>query len=151
MAKKHEHAILYDGRCTLCTSSKRFVEAIDWRQKFSWVNFFDQAYMDHIHCISSEELDDGMAVITTEGKIHHGYDAWRFILLHCPLTFLSALCLYLPPLPWLGTVLYNLIARNRKRWFKQQEACDLPVATQLPFEQLPCYGGIEKANHLAQR
>jgi predicted DCC family thiol-disulfide oxidoreductase YuxK len=150
MLQKREHAILYDGRCTLCTTSKRFVETLDWLQRFEWINFFDSAHMPNITCISAEELDDGMAVIDSNGHIHRGFVAWRFILARTPLTFASALPLYLLPIKWLGSWLYGFIARNRKIWFKPLEACDVPTETKVQLSDLACFKGIEKANGFAK-
>ncbi|MCG8587185.1 MAG: DCC1-like thiol-disulfide oxidoreductase family protein [Pirellulales bacterium] len=109
--------VLYDGTCPLCQRSTRWCNLLDWLRRVSWVNFRNLEIRGQVPYLSDEQLDAEMFVITPEGRVYSGYDAWRRLSLLFPLTFPLAFLLYIPPIPQIGRAVYSWIAKHRYQWF----------------------------------
>ena len=66
-----------------------------------------------IRCVSAEQFEEQMVLITPLGEIKFGFEAWRYIVRRLPLFFIPAHLLYLPIVSQLGDRFYKMIARSR--------------------------------------
>lgn len=112
--------VLYDGNCFLCQQSKRWINKIDWLNKLSWVSLQDYEQQHSLEPEEKKAIQSEIHVFTPGGKVLVGYEAMRFIFLHCPITFIGALFMYIPKTGVVGKPLYRLIAKNRYRIFKSR-------------------------------
>jgi predicted DCC family thiol-disulfide oxidoreductase YuxK len=117
--------ILIDGVCVLCSRWYRFVSARDISHRFRFVAVQQQEgrAIASRHGIDSENpitfilLDSGVAHFRSEAalRILRELPGWRWtrVLRVVPRTVRDAL--------------YDLVARNRYRWFGRLDACILPT------------------------
>ena len=105
--------VLFDGRCSLCQASRKWLARLDWFGGIEWANFRDARVRAAVPQLSDEQLEKEMWVFTSSGRTLAGFEAWRHLLRVCPLTFLPSLLFYIPPVPWFGKRVYAFIAARR--------------------------------------
>jgi predicted DCC family thiol-disulfide oxidoreductase YuxK len=117
--------VLYDGACAFCRRSIALVRRLDWLGRLSYVDFRDPASpILKPPVLAQAPLVDEMHLLTPDdARLHHGFDALRWLAWRLPLLWLIAPFLYIPGVPPLGQKLYLWIARNR-------------------FRLVPCHGGV---------
>jgi predicted DCC family thiol-disulfide oxidoreductase YuxK len=117
--------VIFDGNCVLCSSFAQFILRVDRRHRFRLMTaqtplgaalyahyrLFDDDYRTNIL------LEDGRVWLKSEGAI-------RILMgLGFPWS-MAALAKVLPRS--LRDWLYDVVARNRLRWFGRRETCFLP-------------------------
>ena len=117
---------LFDGRCAPCRASSRWAAWLDWFGLTQWINFRDPRVRAHVPQLTDRQLEKEMWVIRSDGQMLPGFAGWRQLVKSYPLTFLPALLLYLPPIPFLGKRVYDFIAARRPI------RCELSPAPPLP-------------------
>ena len=121
--------VLYDGVCSRCARSRRWVTLLDWLQRLSWIDFH-RSGQDHFPLpVPAESLSEQMHLATPDGQILTGFFAWRYLLSRLPLSFLPATLLYLPPANLLGPAVY--------RWFASKPSPPCVIADPLHDETAP--------------
>jgi predicted DCC family thiol-disulfide oxidoreductase YuxK len=109
-------AVLFDDDCGFCTRSVRLFRSLDWLRRVEWVPRNDPATTVRFPQVSGERTTGEMVSIRPDGCVNGGYFAIRDILLRLPLTFLPALIMYIPGVPFVGVPAYRCVARNRHRF-----------------------------------
>ncbi|MFL6580081.1 MAG: thiol-disulfide oxidoreductase DCC family protein [Burkholderiales bacterium] len=120
--------IIFDGHCVLCSRFARFVLRHDRDAVFRLMAAqtpIGQAIYRHLHLDPVEFetnvlLESGRAWFKSAGTIR------MFVHLGFPWSLCGVLRVI--PGPWLD-LLYDLIARNRLRWFGSQSMCFLKDST----------------------
>ncbi|MDY6768944.1 MAG: DUF393 domain-containing protein [Candidatus Nanohaloarchaea archaeon] len=102
--------VVYDGGCGFCNDFRRFVQALDWLDRFDWTDLHDADYSDLP--VTEEECVAAMQVID-DGTVHSGFYATRRILRSIPLLLPLALLMYVPGVPLLGRRGYRWVAGHR--------------------------------------
>ena len=117
--------IIFDGNCVLCSSFARFIMRTDHVHRFRLLaaqsplgtTLYEHFGLDPIRYETYVLLEDGKAYFRSDASIRIfaglGWP-WRVATLG-----------RLVPRPALDA-LYNVIARNRLRWFGVRETCYLP-------------------------
>jgi predicted DCC family thiol-disulfide oxidoreductase YuxK len=110
---QRERLVIYDGYCNLCSRTVQWVVRNDPRERFTFRPF------------GKEEGGSDTVLLTENGKQYNRSTAVLRIAmgLRFPWPLLGAL-LSVPR--FLRDPLYNLVARNRKRWFGTRDSCYLP-------------------------
>ena len=108
-----ESVVLFDGYCKLCVRSAKLLQACDWLGRFICLDFRQEQVSKVIKCVSAEQLEEQMVLITPFGDVKLGFVAWRYIVLRLPLFSIPACLLYLPFVAGLGDRLYRMVARSR--------------------------------------
>ena len=116
--------IIFDGHCVLCSRFARFVLRHDRRAVFRLMAaqtpvgqaLYRHLHLDPVQFETNVLLESGQAWFKSAGTIR------MFAHLGFPWSLFSVLRVV--PRPWLDR-LYNLIARNRLRWFGSQSICFL--------------------------
>ena len=106
-------AVVFDGQCSLCVRSMRLLLFFDWFRSFVCLDFRHERVRMLIRCVSAEQFEEQMVLITSLGEIKFGFEAWRYIVRRLPLFFIPAHLLYLPIVSQLGDRFYKMIARSR--------------------------------------
>lgn len=117
--------IIFDGKCVLCSRWARFVLKHDRRRRFRLLAaqtplgtaLYEHYGLDPVSYETNVLLEDGRAWLKSEGTIR------MFERLGLPWS-LMAVARVLPRA--LRDGLYNVVARNRLRWFGSRETCFLP-------------------------
>ena len=116
-ARRPRHALIYDGACGVCRSPVAVLRRLDVAGR---VEFLD-ALSDwpRIHgaypTLSQEECLATMHVVTADGRIAKGFDAYRALSWSLPLLWPVAPLLYVPGVPPLGRRIYAAVAARRHR------------------------------------
>jgi len=118
--------IIFDGKCVLCSRWARFVLRHDRRRRFRLLAaqtalgaaLYEHYGLDPVSYETNILLEDGRAWFKSEGTIR------MFEGLGLPWRLL-AVARVVPRA--LRDRLYNVIARNRLRWFGTRETCFLPA------------------------
>ena len=116
--------ILYDGVCLLCSRSMRFIATRDTAQRFRFVPLQSPygSELANRFRISTENPDTYVAII--DGVPMFRSEATLAILARLPgygrIRLLRVISLAL------RDGLYDLVARNRYRWFGRYDSCPLP-------------------------
>lgn len=120
--------VLYDGYCNLCSSSVRWIVRNDRKKRFTYIPLQDdrarsllQDLPDHS---GNEKGIDSVVLITGKRAYFRSTAALHVASrLRFPWPVLSVF--FLVPAPVRNWV-YDLVARNRKRWFGERTTCYLP-------------------------
>ena len=107
--------VLYDGGCATCARSVTFLLRVDTLRRLRFADidvdwhWLSQDYpiLNHDACLAE------MHVITNDGRMYSGFDAYRSMAWVVPLFWPMLLCLYVPGIPWIGRRIYRSIAANR--------------------------------------
>jgi len=113
-AAKGREKIIYDGHCHFCVGSIRRVQVLDLTAKLEPVNYQPIEDLSKIDARLTRDLcHSQMQLLTKNGKLYGGFYAFRRMTLILPLLFPLAPVMYFPGMQWIGSFIYNLIAKNR--------------------------------------
>lgn len=116
------YIILYDSSCNLCQKSVRFVKRYDKRQRFSFMPFGsnDAGLIVSRYGVNRQYKES--VVFVLKGKVYTKSTAALLICWHLS-GFWPILSIFLLiPTP-IRDFFYDIIARNRYRWFGKCESC----------------------------
>jgi predicted DCC family thiol-disulfide oxidoreductase YuxK len=116
-ASERRHAFLYDGSCGLCQRTVAVLRRLDLGGR---VEFLDAlADWPRIHAAHPALLQDDcirtMHVVTRDGRVETGFDAYRAIAWSLPLLWPVAPLLDVPGVPAVGRRVYASVAARRHR------------------------------------
>jgi len=122
----NKNIILFDGVCNLCNSTVQFVIKNDTKNHFLFASLqseFGQTFLKNHHL---NETDFDSIILVEGNKYYMKSDAALRICekLNFPLKTLTGFLILPKKLRDLG---YDLIAKNRYKWFGKQESCWLPT------------------------
>jgi predicted DCC family thiol-disulfide oxidoreductase YuxK len=113
MTQQPKLEVWYDGDCPICRRSRSWSERRDDEARLDFRDFRSTA--DDELPAPREVHRSTMMVRTPSGRLLQGFAAWRRILAALPgWRWLSRLA-GVPPLRWIGSALYRLVARYRHR------------------------------------
>ena len=123
----HDHLLLFDGVCHLCDASVRFIVRRDPTGKIKFAPIQSplgsQLYTQHG---LDPAAPTAMLFLTPQGAFKASDAALEIAR---TLSGPWQLALVFKPLPRaLRDAFYDLIARNRYRWFGKDESCMMPTA-----------------------
>ncbi|MFZ7943293.1 MULTISPECIES: thiol-disulfide oxidoreductase DCC family protein [Bacillaceae] len=119
-----ERIILFDGICNLCNSSVQFIIKRDPKAKFKFASLQGQSGQELLEkyglktnlnsfiFIENEKIHMKSSAALRVGKQLNG--AWKLV----------SIFFIIPPI--IRDTLYNIIAKNRYKWFGKKETCLLP-------------------------
>jgi predicted DCC family thiol-disulfide oxidoreductase YuxK len=125
-----------DGRCAFCNWAQRLIERRDRDHRLEFRDY-------HLHAgetpFAFDELHRAMHVQTADGRWHAGFFAWLEIFKVLPRWRWLGRVLGLPPLRWMGPLMYRVIAANRYRipnfilrWLGAPQPCGAECAVAEP-------------------
>jgi predicted DCC family thiol-disulfide oxidoreductase YuxK len=103
--------IWYDGDCELCRRSKSWCESRSSNGSFLFRDF--RSAPDVELPLPRNTLEAELAVRDQDGELNSGFEAWRRILAELPRWRWLARLAGIPPLRWLGPMIYDLVSRRR--------------------------------------
>lgn len=112
--KQGREKLIYDGHCSFCIMSMRkllvldptgIVEPVDY-QKIDDLSSLDPR-------LNKDLCHSQIHLLGTNGKLYGGFYAFRYLSFKLPLLWFFAPLLYFPGMQWIGSPIYNFIARNR--------------------------------------
>jgi predicted DCC family thiol-disulfide oxidoreductase YuxK len=122
--------VFFDGYCNLCNRSVAFVIARDAQARFRFASLDSATARARLGAWAEHApLPDSVLLLDADG-VHARADAARRIArqLSPPWPWLAALSGVVPRV--LRNALYDLVARNRLRWFGRRASCAIPTPSQ---------------------
>jgi predicted DCC family thiol-disulfide oxidoreductase YuxK len=117
--------ILFDGVCNLCNGSIQFIIERDPGRHFQFAPLQSQAASRLLASAAPQPLPDSM-VLVEDGRLWTRSTAALRIARRLRFPWPAAYAMIVIPRP-LRDWIYNLVARNRYRWFGKREACMVPT------------------------
>jgi len=126
MNKDNQAIILFDGVCNLCNGSVNFIIDRDRQSyfKFASLQSDEAASLLMTHALPANKLDSivlieggrpyfrSTAALRVARKLSGGWPLF-YIFMVIP--------------PFIRNAIYNLIARNRYKWFGKSDTCRIPT------------------------
>ena len=103
----------YDGDCGMCLRLVRRLERMNSRDRITWTPY--QSLDEPPTGITWEDMDRAAYLISDTGEVREGFYAIRDVLTRLPALSALGLLMYLPGVSLIGTPVYRLVARNRRR------------------------------------
>lgn len=122
----NEHPIiLFDGVCNLCNASVNFLIDRDISRSFRYASLQSDTGKELMRKFQKNPEVIDSVVVVKDGKLHTKSDAALEIASLLPFPYpLSALFRIIPK--FLRDHVYDLIARNRYKWFGTNDTCRIP-------------------------
>ncbi len=115
-----------DGCCGFCLWARRRLEPCDTSNRIEFRDYNDPVIAQETP-FALEELSGRMHVFVPGTGWFAGYRAWIEVLRVLPRWRWLASIAALPPLAWIGPLIYRLIAANRYRIARWLPAAAMPV------------------------
>jgi predicted DCC family thiol-disulfide oxidoreductase YuxK len=119
---KKEPILFFDGHCHLCQGSVQFILKREKEAQF----YFSPLQSELAQEILPEGLPDSL-IVYEKGKIRIKSDAALYMAFACRFPWPLFNIFRIIPVP-IRDFIYDLIARNRYRWFGHTETCMMPQA-----------------------
>ncbi|WP_102262443.1 thiol-disulfide oxidoreductase DCC family protein [Mesobacillus jeotgali] len=116
--------ILFDGVCNFCDASVQFILNRDPNETFHFASLQSEAGQELLKKYQVRDDVDSMILIEND-KVYYKSAAALRISRHLRGAWKLLYLFMIVPAP-IRNVVYDLIARNRYKWFGQKESCMLP-------------------------
>ena len=118
--------ILFDGICNLCSSSVQFIIRHDKKDQFLFGSLQGAAGQAYLKKFSLPANEFNSFMLVEDEKLYTRSAAALRVLKHLGRGWQLLYGLMIVP-PFIRDGIYNLLARNRYKWFGKKEACWLPT------------------------
>lgn len=120
----HRPILIFDGDCAFCTTSARWLQArLGGDVPVEPWQFTDLA----AYGTTAERASYEVLWVDAAGRIHGGAQAFARWLIHSGGAWkMLGTMITLPPVRWIATGIYRLIANNREKMPGGTPACALP-------------------------
>ncbi|MGB2129423.1 MAG: thiol-disulfide oxidoreductase DCC family protein [Flavicella sp.] len=123
--RKNKVILLFDGHCNLCAWAVHFVLKRNPRKNVQFAALSSKTARDFLQNQSIDYSKIDSILLVTEKNIHIKSTAALHLCKHLtPIWKLALLGFAMPRIT--RDYLYDLIAKNRYRWFGKEEHCMLP-------------------------
>ncbi|PZF74780.1 thiol-disulfide oxidoreductase DCC family protein [Taibaiella soli] len=121
--KASSPVILFDGVCNLCNSTVQFIIRHDKKHRFRFAAL-QSAYGQRL--VEKFAVSGDSVVLYQDGKIYQRSSAVLKIAPQISGAYWLLCIGYILP-RFLRDAIYDLVARNRYRWFGKQDSCMMPT------------------------
>lgn len=117
--------ILFDGICNLCNASVQYVIEHDPHNKFLFATLQGSAGIDLINKVGLSDTPINSFLLIQNNKVYNKSSAALRVArqLKGPVKLLF-IFIILPP--FIRNIIYDIIARNRYKWFGKSSECMVP-------------------------
>lgn len=117
--------MFFDGHCNLCNNSVDFVITRDKKRVFRFAPLQGETAKDVLGDVNIDLEHPDSFVLSKDNKVYFRSTAALMVARQLGFPWsLTSLFLVVPP--FIRDAVYNLIARNRYKWFGRKETCRLP-------------------------
>lgn len=118
-----ENIVFFDGVCSFCNQSVDFLIKIDKKNRLKFASLQGETAKSKLNQSTLDQIDS--IVYYQESKIYTKSKAIIKLLIDIGGIWKVAYLGYIIP-NFIRDYLYDLIARNRYKWFGKRETCRLP-------------------------
>ncbi len=112
------HVVLYDSDCPMCAFQMKTLTWLDWLNKVRFLAIEDPETGELAPNLKCEDLMEAIHCLATDGRIHRGARAIRFVGLRMPLLVPVALILWFPGVIWIAELVYQFVSKHRQFFSK---------------------------------
>jgi predicted DCC family thiol-disulfide oxidoreductase YuxK len=114
--REAELDVIYDGDCGVCRTTIAWLAASNWSRRLRFLDFGRWENVAALHpSLDRDACLRDMHVLTREGRVHAGYDAYRAVAWRLPLTMWIAPLMSVPGVSHVGRRVYRRVADDRWR------------------------------------
>ena len=117
--------ILFDGVCNLCNSSVNFIIDRDKKNIFKFAALQSESGQKLLDKFGLNQNDFDSVVLVDENKFYSKSTAALKIVKEFPSLWKALYIFIIIPVP-IRNFFYDLIAKNRYRWFGKKDSCRMP-------------------------
>jgi predicted DCC family thiol-disulfide oxidoreductase YuxK len=118
--------ILFDGVCNFCNSAVNFVLKQDKKSVFRFAPLQSEAGKTLLQQYNLSGHDLESFVLIDDGKVYKKASASLKVMSRLPWYWQAAQVFWLIP-RFLRNGLYDVVAKNRYKWFGKREECMIPT------------------------
>jgi predicted DCC family thiol-disulfide oxidoreductase YuxK len=122
--KDEKIIVLFDGVCNLCSGWVQLIIRNDTKDIFRFATLQSETGKKLLANSNLSEIPESVLVMENGKYYFHSSAALR-ISIHLKGLWKLMVVFYIFP-PFIRDAIYNLIARNRYRWFGKKETCMAP-------------------------
>ena len=115
--------LIFDGHCRFCLAQMRRLHAADTSGRLAYLSLHDPEVARRWPTLSHEELMSRMYLVATDGSLHAGAAAFRYLSRKLPRLWWLAPLMHIPGSLPLWQFVYRQVAKIRYR-FGRIEECD---------------------------
>ncbi len=117
--------ILFDGVCNLCNSAVKFVLKRDKNSVFRFASLQSNVAIGLLKNVKVSDMDSGTFVLIDNGKVYTRSTAALRVCKQLSGIWPLMIVFMIVPL-FIRDWVYNLISKNRYRWFGKRDICMIP-------------------------
>ena len=122
---ENKSIILFDGVCNLCNASVNFVIKHDKKEQFLFASFQSDAAKEILLHFNLKNLDANTVILVEGQKVYDKSTAALKIAKRLDGGYKAFYAFIIVPKIFRDWV-YDIIAKNRYRWFGKRESCLIP-------------------------
>ncbi|NJB81659.1 thiol-disulfide oxidoreductase DCC family protein [Wenyingzhuangia aestuarii] len=123
---KHKPLILFDGVCNLCNNSVQLVIKNDSKNIFVFSTLQNPAVIAYLASKGDQYNNIDSVMLVSNSKIYTKSSAALTIAKHLKGWYPALYLFYVIPKP-IRDFVYDVIARNRYKWFGKKDNCMIPT------------------------
>ncbi|HSY61171.1 MAG TPA: thiol-disulfide oxidoreductase DCC family protein [Cytophaga sp.] len=124
--KPGQSLVLFDGICHFCNNSVNFIIDCDPEKKFVFAPLQSELAKKLLEQFGEETIKIDTIILIQHNKLYKRSRAALEIVKQ--LNGLWSLCYVFIIIPgFIRDIVYNIIAKNRYKWFGQMEVCRIPT------------------------
>jgi len=117
--------ILFDGVCNLCNASVNFIIDRDPESYFKFASLQQVGEIEELKAYEGEAQGLSSIMLIDRGRVYK-QSAAALRVARCMSGLWSMLYAFIIVPPFIRDWVYDIIAKNRYRWFGSQESCRVP-------------------------
>jgi predicted DCC family thiol-disulfide oxidoreductase YuxK len=122
---ENKSIIFFDGVCNLCNASVNFVIKHDKKEQFLFASFQSDAAKEILLHFNLKNLDANTVILVEGQKVYDKSTAALKIAKRLDGGYMAFYAFFIVPKIFRDWV-YDIIAKNRYRWFGKRESCLIP-------------------------
>lgn len=127
MPEAQNHIIIFDGVCNFCNASVNFIMRNDRKSVFFFTANQHASGQEILKSFQVPAEEVGTVYYLEKGKLYRKSTAALRISRHLRFPFFLAYGFMIVP-AFIRNAVYDVIARNRYKWFGKKESCRMPSA-----------------------
>lgn len=125
MKELNKTVVFFDGICVLCNASVRFIMKFDKQKHFYFATLQSDVAKEVLLHLPEEIRKKDSIILREKGRYYVKSAAALRIAFHLGGWLYVTQVLWIIP-PFIRDYIYDLIARNRYKWFGKKEHCMIP-------------------------
>lgn len=118
--------VFFDGNCGLCARSVRYIRKRDKNKAFDYIPLQATEAEQHIGNNQPQDIDPDTVIFMQNGRFYYRSEAAIRIMMKLGgLNRLFSVFLIIPP--GIRDYFYDLVARNRHKWFGTKDNCSIDI------------------------